>query len=528
MKLTEGMRLALDRHRAQDTSSQVQAAELAARLRSFYYPKQRAFFESKAKLRATKKTRRAGATTGSVRELLARALLIPGFRATYVASTRIEAKARAWENDTRNGLVDVIREFGTPMDVRGVEKLQFGGVEVEVREGDLALEFTNGSKLNLFGADDERAINKQRGLAKHVYLIDEAQDFRFLEKFYKAVIFPALQDYSGECWVMGTPGQDCAGMFYAITKDDESDGPRMPGWEVHQFAQVDNPFFGATPEERYERTVGEAMRLNGWTLDDPDLQREGFGRWVRQDGNYVYAVHQVPEHELCFAPARYDIDGFPELDLAMEDLPERARRNYFIQAGADLGTRAAFAFTLWAWSLEDPTLYEVASWKKSGLDYDEMATVLRQVRERLHIGAITADAGGGGKPAVMGWSKDWAKRYDVPIEEAEKHNKQVAIKLLNNDIRTGAVKLRSGGVLLAEMRVHRWEKIRNEKGNLVEASTPHDAGDSALYGHRMSYHHRGKVPETPPPVGSPERFAREEAQVERDMEDAAEERAWWA
>ena len=51
--------------------------------------------------------------------------------------------------------------------------------------------------------------------------IDEAQDIRFLDKSYDSVVMAALADYRGECWLSGTPGQDCAGMFYAVTCDDE-------------------------------------------------------------------------------------------------------------------------------------------------------------------------------------------------------------------------------------------------------------------------------------------------------------------
>jgi len=531
VKLSDRALAALAAFRARTASGQQSSRDLAAKLRDFFYDKQREFFRSPTKLRATRKTRRAGATTGGVRELLARAIEIPGFRAIYVASTRIEAKARAWENDTRNGLVDVIREFGTQQDVRGVERYAFGGTFVDIRDGDLALEFDNGSRIELFGADDERSINKQRGRAKHVVWIDEAQDFRFLEKFYKSVVDPALHDFEGECWISGTPGQDCAGMFYDITKQDESDGPRLQGWEVHSIAQVDNPFFGATPEERWERTAGEAMRRNGWAADDPDLQREQLALWVRSDGNYVFAVHAVPDHELCYADARLLDDGFPDIEAAMADLPQRARRDYFCALGADLGTRDDFSFVLWAWSLQDPTLYEVASWKRPGLDYDEMYSHLVRVRERVSVGLVVADAGGGGKPAVMGWSKKWMDRYNVPIQEADKATLvEIQVKMMNNDIRTGKLRLRRGGVLLNEMRVLRWLKMRSATGlRIIDPKTPDHACDAGRYAFTHAFHHRAQVPEVKPPVGSLEHRQREELEHEQALEEQLDrEEAWWS
>lgn len=318
------------------------AAEAAALLRSFYYPKQGAFFTGPAKRKATSKTRRAGATTGGVIELLARALERPGFRATIVHSTKVEARNRAWLSDTKSGLVDLLRKYGTPVDDPSIEVIMIGGVRCEIRDQVMTIDFSNGSKIDLFGFDDERAMRKQRGLAKHVYWIDEAQDIRFLDKFYDAVVMAALADYKGECWLSGTPGQDCAGMFYEITKDTD-DGPRMPGWDVHTMAVVDNPRFGrvaadtatgwltyfveddnedgtaptrtgpfatyveaekAAEKVRWDRTAGAALLEKAWKGDEPDFIREWLGRWSKKDARFVYPVHAVSPHDLLYAVER--------------------------------------------------------------------------------------------------------------------------------------------------------------------------------------------------------------------------------
>lgn len=548
---------------ARQETSRTRIAQLAGALRAFYHRKQAAFFTSRATLRATKKTRRSGATTGGCRELIARALEIPRFRAVYATTTRIEAKARAWRNDTQSGFVDVIERYGERLKGSGVPRYDLGSVIVEVREGDLALVFSNGALIELFGADDEGAIMKLRGLAKHVYWIDEAQDFSWLERFYKAVVVAGMNDFGGECWLTGTPGRDLVGMFYAVTRDD---GERLPNWEIHEITVVDNPFFGrivwergewfvednlydapgaerttrpwtgeiaagahrwgpfddegdaeaAAIKVRWERGAGATIRKNAWADDDPDLLRELKGQWVKEGARYVYAFHAVPEHELVYAPQRFADDGFPDLRAAMADLPGHRleQRPYFLALGADLGTRAAFAFAIWAWSLRDPILYELASWKRPGLDYDEMAAHLHAVRAQVSISLWTADAGGGGKPAVMGWSKKWVDRYHLPIIEATKHNKRVAQNQYNNDIRKRLMRFRKNSPLVIEGRAHRWKPLRTEDGKEVEDATPHDVLDGSLYGHRESYHHRWR-PEEPKIVpGSPESVIREVAELE--------------
>lgn len=501
----------------------------AAQLRSFFYDKQAAFFRSPHKLKTTTKTRRAGVTSGGCRELLARGLMLEGhraeqgFRAAIIHSTRLEARDRAWKNDTKTGILDVLGQHGTLVPTRGVDTYELGGVRIEVREGDLALDFSNGSRIDLIGCDSDSDLGKLRGKAKHVFWIDEAQDPRLVEllgPLYKGTIVPAAADYRAETWITGTPGKDLTGFFYEITRED---GERLPGWEAHSLSVVDNPYFGDTPEARWEETAMRALRENGWTTEDPDFQREWLARWVKTDARFVYAANAVAEHELCYAPQRLDESGFPDIRRALADLPGRGTddpREYFLALGADLGTRDDFAFVVWAWSLQDPVLYEVASWKRPGLDYDEMAAFLRAVCDQAFCTMVVADAGGGGKPAVMGWSKKWVDRYRLPITEATKTNKAVAIKQLNNDIRRGLVRVRKGSPLLQEWKVHRWAVLRSATGKQLEdPSTPNHCCDAGLYAHRESYHHRFREAPLTPEAGSTEWVEREEA----ELEDAAGE-----
>jgi hypothetical protein len=518
--------LAERKARREKAEKQQRATAMAAVLRSLFYDKQAAFYSSAHRRKATTKTRRAGATTGGCSELLARALTLEGhraeegFRAAIIHSTRIEAKSRAWRNDTKSGIVDVLSKHGKKIPNKTAETYELGGVIVTVHKSELALDFDNGSRIDIYGCDSDDDLGKLRGNAKHVFWIDEAQDPKLvaiLGSLYKDVIVPAAADYRAETWLTGTPGQDLAGMFYDVTRNEEDQ--RLQGWEVHALSVVDNPRFGATPEERWNETALRALTENKWTVEEPAFQREWLGKWVSSDARYVYAAHQVADHELLYAPQRLDLDGFPDIQAALRDLPGYVEGlEYFLALGGDLGTRDDFAFVVYAWSLRDPVLYEVCSWKKPGLDYDEMAAHLRAVCDQVHISIVVCDAGGGGKPAVMGWSKKWVERYGLPITEATKPNKAIAIKQKNNDIRHHWLKLRRGGPLHAEMMVHRWAPQRSATGKMVEdPSTPNHCCDASLYAHRDSYHHRYREEVLPPAPGSAE-WAHAE---ERELEDAA-------
>ena len=548
---------------------------MAAELRAIYYPKQRAFFaKGGAKWRATRKTRRAGITTAGCRELLARAIETPGFRAMYVAATRIEAKDRAWKSDTKSGLVDVLERLAEPADHPTVPAYKLGGVTVEVREADLTLTFSNGSEIELFGAENLRAHRKKRGGAKHVVWIDEAQDFFLLEEFFDAVVLAGLDDFKGECWLTGTPGRDCAGMFYEITKEPEDGEAPAPGWEVHELAQVDNPFFGhvvtdttagaaayyvedntaartgpyETPEEaeraavdvRWQQTAGEAMRRKGWKGDEPDFKREYLGKWVKEDARYVYPVHAVPRHQLLFAPQRLvpnpfvgshpRFDGHPpwyDHAAAVRDLPrlapDRRPHKWLYAIGVDFGYNPdPFAITMWAFTQTLNDVYEMFSWKQTKLHTGDQASYLKLLWDAVpEVVSLVGDPAGKQDDFEL-----WRTRMGLPIEDANKRGKNTLEEFLANDIRRGIVHLREGSPLYQEMRhlvylPTKPGKPREVHKNRVVNGVTH--GDHCCDASRYSYvsltHYLAKIPGERPAAGSREAMQAEEAQIERRLDE---------
>lgn len=513
------------------------AAETAGLLRSFYYPGQGAFFTSKARRKATKKTRRAGATTGGVREVLARCLEYPGYRVVVVHSTKQEARDRAWTSDTKSGFVDILREFGTHVDDPSLEVIVIGGVKVDVRDQVMQLDFSNGSQVKLFGYDDLRAMRKQRGLAKHLYWIDEAQDIRFLDEFYNKVIL-AQQDFDCEVWLTGTPGQDCAGMFFDITKEEENE--RAPGWEVHTLAQIENPFFGhveagdtadlsfyvddnltkdtgvrhgpyatymeaekAAAQVRWDRTAGAAMIAKGWRGDEPDFIREFLGKWCKADARYVYPVHSVNPYELLYAPERpilptkppviisnyadhiNPVTGKPpfwcDFEKALRDLPKRKKynqkRQWLFSIGADFGYHPdPFAIAVWAFAHDTTDVFELFSWKATKVHTDDQGQYLLKVWTALNnVIALVGDPAGKQDDFEV-----WRTRLNLPIEEANKRGKNTLEEFLADDIRRGVVHLRRDSPLYDEMKALVYLPLK--PGKTREVAKFRRAGDGIVHG----------------------------------------------
>lgn len=527
----------------------VLAEKVAAELVSEWFPEQKACFDDPGQLVAALCSRRAGKTRAGNKHLLREASTTPHGRYLYVNSTLGEAKRLAWYGARGDGMASL------------VERLKLPAIP---NEAELTIHFPkNDAWIYLRGVDDEKRLMQALGTPFHEILWDEAQKIpRKLAPTIDGVLMPTLLDYRGRLRFNGTPSRNMGGIFYDITRPEKA--KRRPGWSVHHWTLLNNPFFGrptlrsgrwfvvdgignvlSGPHEepklqaavaggRMQRGMRELQQLYGGEqaapLDSPLMRREGFGVWVYEDANLVYPVHSVPRSTLCYAPARLREDGYPDIVRALMDLPGWGDIDYFLSLGADLGySPDPFAWVLWGWSLMDPVLYEVASWKRTLLDSDEQAQKLRDIRDLVTIAITTADAGGGGKQVVAGWSKKWMERYGISIVEATKKNKHGAIDAFGTDMRRGHIRVREGGAWLEEAENHHWSRagLVSASGKLIEdPTTENHCCDAGLYAHRESYHYRYRPEDLPPAPGSAESIAREEAELEAAAIAETDERPW--
>jgi len=512
----ERKRLEAEAEERAETEAQEQLGEryraVAERARSKLFDKQRAAFVDEIARRMTAlDTRRAGKTFGGIREYVAFALENPKSRQLYINETRDEAKALAWD-EPDDGIVSVLEQLDL---VRGEKR----GDEADywANETELIVRFRNGSIIKLFGADDERQINKLRGRKWHRAWVDEAQKARFLQQLIQQVLGASMADFQGQIWLTGTPSRDTAGYFYEVTRQDGQ--PRAPGWAVHEWAVTDNPYFGrvvarddgafdvvgleglhvgtfadrsdaevAAKAERWRVTAAAALEENGWTEDDPDFQREWLGRWVITDANFVYPVNAVAPHLLTFAPMRITVTGRYDHETSMRDLPRNKRgkrMHWLFSIGLDFGFFPdPFAICMGAFSMETEVAYEMWSWKKIRTDADEQREELQYLVDNVeNIASIVGDPAG--QRALM---KGWRERLFIPIEDAEKNEKDTWIDLMGTAIRKGRWKYREGSPLLHEHRHLVWLPVKAGKRKehsdrrLLDGSVPgNHCSDGGLY-----------------------------------------------
>ena len=125
--------------------------------------------------------RRLGKTVCTVNHLIKRALLDASGngRYGYVAPYRNQAKSIAW---------DYLKHFSAPVPGR------------TVNEGDLFVDFPNGARIRIFGADNADAM---RGLYFDGIVLDEVADMK--PEVWGEIVRPALSDRMGWACFIGTP-----------------------------------------------------------------------------------------------------------------------------------------------------------------------------------------------------------------------------------------------------------------------------------------------------------------------------------
>lgn len=421
------------------------------------FDKQVKLITSKSKRKAAKPGRRAGKTVTAAAYLIERALSRPDSPCLYIALTLKSAKLLLWPELKRMN-----KRYGLGMRFNGTDFIAY---------------LPNGSYIQLAGADKSSEIDKYRGNKYLLVVIDESASFgAHLDELIHEVIEPALFDLDGTLVMLGTPANHCTGPFFEATEDPSK------GWEVFHWTMRDNPFI-----EEAERKLAEVRQRNGWDPNHPSYLREYEGVWVRSDDDIVY--HWKPGRN-TYKPG---------------ELPDQPWDKVL---GIDIGFVDAAAFAVWGFTPKQPETWLLDGYKESFLTPSEIAERVRRL-ERKHDGfnRIVCDPGGGGK----GFIEEWRKRSAIPIHEAEKHKKNAWIKLMNDDLIAGRIKVPEGHVITDEWTVIQWD----EKRRFEDDRFPNDMADAGLYGWRESYHWTHVPEEDVPEYGSDEHWDREAERLEK-------------
>jgi hypothetical protein len=454
-------------------------------LMSGLHEKQRAFVESTHKRKTACCGRRSGKTVGVGRMLLAAAEMHPkGDREEapivgYVAPTKNQAKRLMWGR-----LQTIAKKHGIPLVWNST---------------DLIATHANGSQIWMLGADNARDIERMRGFAFELIVIDEAQAIGMhLKYLVEEIIDPALEDYDGTLAMTGTPNAGCSGLFHDLTNSDEY----AHSWERHHWTVLDNSKFPRWSGSRRWREMArqhlEAKRRKwNWDEDNPSYLREWLGKWIKDFSKLMYK----------YSAELNGYDGAP---------PKGFDWRYII--GVDLGYDDPFAIVVIAYTEELPDVYQVYEFRDSGLIPSEWAEKVEEVRQRFRTDYIVVDSGGLGRSII----EEWRKRHNIPCIAARKTEKFEFATLLNDDMQRGRIHVIDGGILANEMSaLQLFDNTRRTSGGFAAQGRPMEdpqymnhCCDAFLYSWREARHwlHKDADNDDKPTPGE-------------EMKEAARERA---
>jgi hypothetical protein len=438
--------------------------------------------------------RRAGKTQIWVRLMTVAALMKPGCLIRIWGISRLRCKQLIW---------DELKKLCIRHQV---------ATELDFNETELELRLSNGSMIRLLGADKLKEADKKRGDKTFIEIIMEAQMFgSSLKTIVEDIAGPCLLDERGTFYLEGTPGIVCGGYWYEVTGREE-DASRWisiggkdgigAGWSCHHWDTTDNPHMPHARED-----IAKMKARHRWEDDNPTYVREWLGRWVNDFGALFYK----------FSPTRniYNPDEIQPWGDGWEHI-----------LGWDLGFRDDMALVAWGFHPKYPDLYEAHSWKQPGALAAEVMGQIQALEQRgFNFIVKVADTGGGGKMYV----EEVMSRYEQHFEAAKKPDKYEHVRLLNDDLLTGHIKLRPGSPLMEEMAAlpkdPNWPPEDKPEAPPREHPTfANHCCDAGLYSYRASRHYLHRPEVEKPKQGTAAFHAAWESDLVTRLEEAEHKR----
>lgn len=455
------------------------------------FPVQLKFVQDQARRKAAVCSRRAGKSFSIAVMLILAALRHQDSHCPYITLTRMQGKRILWP---------ALRKLDRDYDL---------GMKFNLQE--LSATLPNGSTIFICGANDESEIERLRGIAVPIAVIDEAQAFRpFIRKLIYDILDACTMDLNGQIVLTGTPNAGCVGLFYEVTTGDTSGAEKdeysgaeeklnSAGWSIHHWTVADNVHIA----HRFE-WMAEYKRRNRWSDDHPTWRREWLGQWVRDENALVYKLK-----------------AFSLIDK----LPEQPDYEYIL--GVDFGYVDATAYSILAFSELAGEVFLVNTFKEEGQIPSAIAARIDKLNRQYDFMAMVGDPGGGGKFVI----EEANQKYGLSMQVAQKQGKNAFIEHLNGDIAAGTFKvLRTCTDWLEEVAILQWKdheddrldsegKVRRNDRRIPDPRYADHTCDATLYAYREARHYLHENIENLPPLGSPEWHQAEEDAMTTRLEE---------
>ena len=435
-----------------------QTSDITLNFKRHLFPEQLAFINDPARRKAALCTRRAGKSFAVSRYLIQEAIDRPETLCVYIARTREAAKRILW-----NMLKQADKQYR---------------LGIKFNNSMLIARFPNGSEIIFTGANDASDVDKLRGAAFSLVVLDEAAFFNInVKELVRDVLGPALLDSDGTLAMISTPNEICAGFFFDITELEKF------GYSVHKWSVRDNPYM-----TQAVKSIDRDVRAGILDPTEPSYKREYLGLWVKDDRSIVYK--------------------YSEMNL-YDELPENCFWEYLM--GIDLGYHDPTAFIIAAFSEDHEELFIIEQFKKKNMLTSDVEDLIREYQSRFNFSKIVIDTGGGASRMVL---ETFKQRTSLPIEPAKKSGDKVGlITMMNADLARGLIKVRKDSELLNE-----WDKLQyNQAGTAEDRRFDNHLSDAALYTWMESRHFLYEEKVKPPDFGTAEYYTQLEDKIEERL-----------
>lgn len=407
-------------------------------IEKFCFDKQISFIRDPARFKIAVCSRRSGKSVACAADLINTALNEAGDVA-YITLSRITAKRIIWRE---------LNKINKTFQLKG-----------KPDNNDLSLEMPNGNRIYVSGAKDASEAEKYRGLSFKKVYIDECQSFRaYIKDLVEDIIEPALTDHYGSLILIGTPGPVPAGYFY--------DASHAAGWSQHHWTMQENPHIKLKSGKEPIEIITELAKRRGLTVHDPSIQREYFGKWIKDLDSLVYK----------FDPMRNVVIHVPQ------------SLTYIF--GIDIGYRDSDAIAVLGYSHVTGEVYLVEECITAKQDITSLVEQIKLLQAKYKPVRMVMDAGALGKKI----QEEIRIRHQIPVEAADKNRKFEYIAMMNDDLRNGKLKAVTGTRFQEDCMLVQWDYDDPMKPKISDVYHT-DVGDSVLYGWRECKHYFKELPQ---------------------------------
>lgn len=306
---------------------------------------------------------------------------------------------------------------------------------------DSVIKPANGGMIMLGGNANKAEREKYRGQFWDLIIIDEAQSQPELGMFVREIINPMLLDTNG-CLMITGSGPKTRGTYWEHYYTHPSPSGLRLNWNLSHNPHIYN----------YETALADEMVKHGLTETDALYMREYLGLIVYDDDALVYRMK--PEN-MC-----------TDEDIAKWIAGQSPEDIRFV-AGLDFGFRDSDAFAIVMYSEKANEKFLVYEYKQAGTDVTTLCDAIKAGKDYiktnpLFAGCYHRDFDIYADTSDQKISMELSHRYGIPVNNAIKYDKAMAVQNLQEEVRTGRFHIRSGSHFEEESLRTIFKRVENE------------------------------------------------------------------